>query len=528
MAIVTLKDVQELQSAGIRESNPAKVWQSVEILEQICSNYPDEWPPLLFLANAYLFLKRYGLAVPLFHRCLSLAGPQKEMLNNLGTCYRNVNIPERARVALEEANRVSPNDPDVLNNLGTLHINEGSPEQAEHWLTQALAVDPAHAQSHWNRGLSLLEQEKWEEGFKEYAWGLVGKDRMKKDYGFARWWDGEKHPDKTLVVYGEQGVGDEIMYSSMLPDLRQYAGTLIFDCHPRLINIFKRTYPWLAIYPTRKIFKEKPAWISEHTIHYKAAIGDIGRYLRKRDEDFPRIAYLKPNPYLLEEYRALLRTLPPPYIGIAWSGGVRKTRKELRSLPLSAFKPFIERGTAISLQYKHNPDEIDAFERDFPGLKVHCFPEIFDSARSEMYFPLIEGKRCLAPDGKELAFREKHEAKNWLAQQGLDQTVDMIHEKAFNYDHTLAFLCAIQELGGCVVSVNTTVVHACGAAGVRCFVLTPSKPAWRYGVGHIGGQKRKGMIWYNERTLTQYRQQGEDWSGALEACLNDVNEYLAK
>lgn len=526
MATITLKDAHDLQVAGVREGNPQKVHQATEMLESIIAAYPDEWPPLLYLANAYLYLQRYGLAVPLFHRIIELMGPFHETYNNLGTCYRNLNKADKARVVLEKADQINPNDPDILNNLGTLHINEGSPEEAEKYLRRAMAVKPDHPQSHWNMALSLLEQEKWAEGFREYQWGLTGKDRMRKDYGYARWWHGEPVKDDTIVVYGEQGVGDELMYATMIPDMRELAGHLIFDCHPRLINVFQRTFPGLELHPTRKIFHEPLAWAQGRNIQWKSAIGDIGAYLRTVNSDFPRVPYLVVDRTLIEMYKAELRKLPPPYVGLAWTGGVRKTRKELRSLPLMALGPFAQLGTAISLQYKDDPEEVEAFTKA-TGLTVHRFPDIFDSKRSEKYYPLINGERIKNEKGEDSWWQDKAEAKHFMQSRGLKVDLELIHEKAFDYEHTLAFLRAIHELGGCVVSVNTTVVHACGSAGVRCMVLTPSKPAWRYGVSQIAGKRRRGMIWYSEDYVTQFRQIENDWKPALEACLAETIAYLA-
>lgn len=500
-------------------------------LELLVKAYPDAWQPLFFLANAFHWMGRNALAIPLYHRCRELAPEEFCIVNNLGTAYREENLTAKAAEVMEAALKLEPANVTAIANLATLHVNEGSPEVAEFWCRKALELNPAHQVSHWNLGLALLEQEKWEEGFKEYSWGIVGKERMKKGYGFARWYDGSR-TDQGLVVYGEQGVGDEIMYSSMLHDIAERAPELIFDCHPRLINLFSRSFPFVkAFYPTRKVFTEELAWVKDHNIAFKAALADIGKFFRQKDEDFPRVPYLIPDPELVTEYMMLLQqTGHGPYLGLAWTGGVKQTREDLRSIELEDLAMFVERaGTSVSLQYKGNAGEHDCQRfNEATGLTVHRFPEITDSRVTERYYPLTDGKRIVQSNGEELWFNDKDACKLHIKREGLSGELEMITGKAYDYDHTAALVSAIAALGGCVVSVNTSTVHLCGSLGVPIFVLTPSKPAWRYGVSHVGGQKRKGMIWYPEETLKQYRQKmGEPWKDAIAECFQAVDEFLA-
>ncbi len=90
---------------------------------------------------------------------------------------------------------------------------------------------------------------------------------------------------------------------------------------------------------------------------------------------------------------------------------------------------------------------------------------------------------------------------------------------AYDFDETAAFVCAIKELGGAVVTVYNTMVHLCGAMGIPCLTLTPDKPAGRYGL------KRRSIVWYGD-WVRQYRKKGADWSSTIADLIEDLRGIL--
>jgi hypothetical protein len=55
--------------------------------------------------------------------------------------------------------------------------------------------------------------------------------------------------DKRLLVYAEQGLSDQIMFASCLPDLLPQVGGCVVECAPRLVPIFRRSFPAARIKP---------------------------------------------------------------------------------------------------------------------------------------------------------------------------------------------------------------------------------------------------------------------------------------
>jgi hypothetical protein len=90
------------------------------------------------------------------------------------------------------------------------------------------------------------------------------------------------------------------------------------------------------------------------------------------------------------------------------------------------------------------------------------------------------------------------------------------HSELWNNDIDMCYGGLIHELD-LIVSINTSLVHACGAMGVPCWTLTPSRPAWRYGL------KGDSMPFYGGWVRVM-RQQNDDWSGLLETVKGELAE----
>ena len=518
---VTIEDIKALIKEGL-ESNPQSLEKAQHILYQMTNHDPDNWIALFMLAGIFLHRDIAGVAIALWERAAELAPNQSEIWNNIGTAYRREHINDRAEAAFLRAIELNDKDADIYNNLGTLHINEGTPAKGEEYLRRAIELDPGHKHAHWNLGLTLLEQEKWEEGFKEYTWGLTTNDRMHKNYGHAQWWHGQPHPDKKLVIYGEQGVGDEMMFMSCVQDVLDggYFKEVILDVHPRLENMMRRAYPSTTVYPTRKIWDRPCDWVDKEKPDFKVAAGTLPRFFRKTEEDFPKRPYIAPPQDMVDEYKEWLGLLgPAPYIGLSWIGGHKRTRKDLRAIGLKAWMPLFQAfpdATFISLQYSEHGRHDTAALFEETGIRVHHFPEVTEAKYWERY-------HVKTPEGEIIeTFRDKDEMKAYLHHhQGMGLEWEHVPGPAYDMDEIGALAMAIHQQGGLIITVNNSLVHHCGVMGVDCFTATPSAPAWRYGL------TRDDMVWYGP-VIRQFRQKPDedDWERVINEITAAAREHL--
>lgn len=397
-----------------------------------------------------------------------------ELCNAIGTTWKHENKTDKARYWFERARDIfgEPNA-DIENNLATLYINEGHPERAMAHLEAAIAKQSDHAQARWNRSLANLEMGNYGAGFDEYHWGKRAAVRLDRKFDNRREipdWDGTK--GQRIVVYGEQGIGDEILFASCLPDLIRDSRQVVFECHKKLHRLFCATFKELDIYGTRE--DEQIQWpFSNGQPRYqfdaKIAIGDLPKFYRRELVDFPGTPYIKCSTEAELRWAQKLNevfTDGKPVIGINWIGGMKKTRVEVRSLTLEQMLPILSQDAHfVSLQYTDCANEIYEFERKC-GIKIHHWQE---------------------------AAQNDH------------------------YDET-AGLVANLDL---VITNCSSVVHLGGSMGVPTFVLTPSRPAWRYRLD------LDYMPWYG-RTVTLFRQSPEStkWEPVVAEVAAQLTELL--
>lgn len=426
----------------------------------------DSMDGLYLLGTLYLQQGKIGLAANLFKQALLIKKDHFECWNNLGNCYKSVNKEADGeacfKTALAIQGRKDNDYADIYNNLCTLHINSGTPESGIEPALKALELDPIHPDANWNLSLLYLEKGNFAKGFELYHWGFKTKNRIYREYEKGEaYWDGT--PGKSVVVWGEQGIGDEILFASMIPDLQKTARRVIFECHPRLVNIFKESFPDITIYPTRKdAYIEWPN--KDKDFEAKIAIGDLAKFFRKDINDFPaHEGYLKASKERIEHYKTKLSKLGDrPKIGISWTGGYIKTRKDYRTVSLDQWKNILKQpADFISLQYTPDAYNTIAEIEDRFDVRIHHWPS---------------------------------------AVQNQD------------YHETAALVSSLDL----IITVNTAIHHIAGALGKPCFTLTPVGKAWRYyspdGISNP---------WYPSVRQFENKKHGE-WSDVL----NQVTHHL--
>ena len=225
---------------------------------------------------------------------------------------------------------------------------------------KAISIGPDYSEAHWNLSLALLLQGNWKEGWLEYEWRFNRKHRQ-KIFALAwrlplsvKQWTGYNLEDKNIVVYAEQGVGDEIMFSSCIPDLVEETPKHIFlECDPRLEALFQRSFPTIHVQGKKRDLDL--SWAQGHgPLDYSLPIGSLPKFYRNRVEDFPaRDSFLTPEPRLVHKWQQRLSSLGEGVkIGISWRGGQRESVIRKASIPLSSWVPLLSmEAQFINLQY---------------------------------------------------------------------------------------------------------------------------------------------------------------------------------
>ena len=395
------------------------------------------------LTTAYQFARRAADLASDNSYCWSNLAMMQDQL------YRFDDAESSCRVALSVARDDAARGAAYLN-WGCMLVNRGLWAEAEPIARKALEIKPESAKAKANLGMALLGMGRYEEGWPLYD-AVIGfdKSRRKVQYANEPVWRGK--PGQRIVIYGEQGLGDEISFASMIPDAIAISKSVVIDCDEKLAGLFRRSFPDAAVYGTR--WENNLGWPRKDTqIDASVSVGALGKFFRPNPESCPGTPYLKPDPERVAMWSALFKSWGKPVIGIGWTGGVPWTADRYRKWTLEDLLPLFKSVDAVfvSLQYKDVSAEIETFRKKH-GIEIRQFPHA-----------------TLTKD----------------------------------YDDTVAMVAALDM----VFSMQSAVIHAAGAIGKECWCFVNKCPQWRYGTS---GDK---MPWYSSVRLWR---QAEDGSWPL-------------
>lgn len=413
--------------------------------------------------------------------------PDDASINSLlGVAYRRIGNRADARRAFEAALAFDPRDPSALLGLGNELLDDENLPEAIEYFRQALSVrpnfvkaqknlaytlslaneiEPARAaferllqihpdypEGHMDYGLFLLSIGEFRKGWLEYEqrWRFDRFEERDWGQGLPRW-DGSPLNGRRLLLWGEQGIGDHILYGTMLPDIaRRAGGRIAVAVEARLVPLFARS---LADAQIMVVERGQPI-----EADVQAPFGSMGLWSRFRPQDCGSGIYLKAEAARSSALRARYAALGQPgdkLVGLSW----RSTNWHIgsyKSLDLETLLPVLRRPGLlwVSLQYGDVSAEIAAFGRRH-GVAIHQDPDI-DAIRD------LDG----------------------LAAQ-------------------------IAALDG-VVSTSNSTVHFAGALGKPCWVLLP----FGRGRMWYWPREGERTPWYDSLHLIRQPRRG-DWSAAM-------------
>jgi hypothetical protein len=193
-------------------------------------------------------------------------------------------------------------------------------------------------------------------------------------------WDGSPLEGRRILVWWEQGVGDELMFSTCLPDLLRTANPdeCMLECDGRLAGLFERAYPELTVIAKlADTDARRDDAYPPFDVHIP--IGGLAQVLRGGLDRFPdHIRQMSADPERTALWRSRFDEIGPnPKIGIAWRGGGMTHVREVRSIAVEFMKPLlaVDGVDFINLQYGERSEDLAAMALE-TGVSVHDWPDV--------------------------------------------------------------------------------------------------------------------------------------------------------
>ncbi|MHB1326844.1 MAG: tetratricopeptide repeat protein [Gemmatimonadales bacterium] len=330
-------------------------------------------------ADAWLHLgvSREGLgdldrAIAAYRRAIDLGGNGRATaLFNAGNVLRKQGALVAAATAFADAAQTAPEAADVWLNLGNVQRELGRLPEARTSLERAIELKPDWAEAKWNLGLVQLASGRLAEGWSGYAhrWaraGLPGPAALP-------WatWQGEPLEAKQILVWGEQGVGDEILFATCVPDLVEAGASVTLAVDPRLVGLYARSFPAIDVVAHGE-------WGAK-AFDFQAPLGDLpGRLRASRAAFRPRWSHLVPAPSQIANWTERLRSLNGPLrVGLCWRSGLNTGERRRYYPTLLDLSPVLQVPGVefVNLQYDDCRAELEQVEAQL-GVRIHRWPGI--------------------------------------------------------------------------------------------------------------------------------------------------------
>jgi len=407
---------------------------------------------------------RHEEAIEACNTALRLAPDLAEAWNNLGGALRAAGRYDEAIRAHQRAVETGPGDAQAHFNFGVTLQHCGRRDEAVPRFRRALEIQPDHADAHTDLSIALLGSGQFAEGWREYEWRWRRHGAPERRHHFTPW-DGDTSRPRRLLLWGEQGIGDQILYASMIADLAASPMHIDVEIDPRLVPLFQRSFPRIAW-----LQPQDPRSIDRAAYAGQAPLASLGRWLRPSFDAFPgHRGYLKADAGKTKSLAARLRAPgAEKVIGISWAS----TNREFGDRKSAALTDWIEilrmPGVRfVDLQYGDTGDDRDEL-RKLHGLEIQHLGEI------DLYSDL----------------------------------------------ESLAALCAACDL---VITVSNVTAHVAGALGKPVWLLAP------LGRGRLWYwfSDRDDSPWYPSMRIFNQRTLGV-WQDTLERIARELAGFVGR
>ncbi len=373
--------------AYAQQGRPNDAIASLSRALELQPNYPDAH---YNLANTLSGLRRRDESIAHLRQALDLRPDYPEALSNLGLALTEAGHPAEAAVLLRQAIRLRPDYPEAHNSLGLALTNLGRFDEAAACFEQTLRLNPRYAHAHvnlgstykeqgrseeaiacydlalrqepdnpstrWNRSLALLQMGDFERGWKEYEWRWRKKDARPRKCRQPLW-DGSPLDGRTILLWGEQGLGDAIQFARYAPLVQARGGRVVLEC----LNIVRELFQGMA--GVDQVVAEGP---QPPPFDVHAPLMSLPFLLGTTRTTLPAtVPYLTADPQRVALWRQRLADSGGFRIGIVWQGNPYHKWDRHRSVPLWRFAALADRPdvTLVSLQKGSGTEQLEGFSR---------------------------------------------------------------------------------------------------------------------------------------------------------------------
>ena len=380
------KNITALGNFGIALMRTNKINDAKEILEYALEVNPNNYDTYINLGTVYQALEKPEQALQTALKAIEINFKGYMAYNNLGSALSDLRMIKEAREAFMTASALNPKYVTTIINLAQLEVKSGNNRKGIELYENALNLEnitPGEIDLvKYYLSYSYLYEGNLVKGWNYYDYGFSslippGAKRSNRKFSQPQW-NGENIGEKTLLIWREQGLGDEMEFSSCFQDLvaDSRVGRVIVECDARLISMFKRTYPAIEFRPEQLDSGGHPL---QGDFDFHCAVGSLPKIYRNTIVDFQE-KKLKLN--ISTDYRNEFKERLRDYrqkklVGICWRSGKLQLSRNTNYTTLDDWESLLKQENLqfVNLQYGDCEQELYEIENKL-NIKILRWPDI--------------------------------------------------------------------------------------------------------------------------------------------------------
>ncbi len=444
-----------LHKTGKFEEAISKYNQSLKINPQYTMAYSN-------LGNTLFELGRFEEAIASHQRAIQIDPNYVDGYSNLGKALTKLGKFEEAIKNYKKAISLNPDFAETYSNLGNTLAELEKFEEAIINHQKSITINPKYKEALFNESVIHLGLGEFEKGWKQYECRFETSSIPPRRYKTKNLWEGS-YLDGTLLVWAEQGIGDQILFISMIPDLKKYAKNIIIEIDKRLVDLFKRYCDQANFLNIKIVASKNQKLINNFDKHI--AMGSLGQYLRNSEKSFKTTPkrYLISSKLKEQELKEKFFRNKKFNVGICWK--TLNKKQQFRNIQLEKMLSILSNTNCnfVNLQFGE-------FDKDLQYLK------------------------------------QKHGIN-------IQKVTDVD-----NYND-LDGLAALINCLDLVITIQNSTAHLACALGKKTWIILAKNARWHWLIN------RKESLWYPSATLFRQKKMG-DWNNVINSIGIELKKII--
>lgn len=325
--------------------------ESIDWSEKILSNSTNDLA-LINLAESLSGLKEYSKSLEIYNQISKSGENYIKVINNKGVIFDKLGKYEDALLCFDEIIKINNLNEDALSNKAKILNEIHNYVEALICIDKAIAINFNRINLHLGKAFILFNMGDYENAWIEYEWRNKknsGKNEKIEKIKEIAQWDGNR-TDKKIIIWGEQGLGDQILFCSVLKEIVQLNIKPTVIISNKMINVFSQ-----SIQGCRFISINDNINLSEYD--YQISIISLQKFFRKKLSDFNKIKI----PYLSYSKNSSIQICNEDakiICGITWKSFSKELGNE-KSIPLDDFNIILNKDNIKFIDIQYYPPKVN-------------------------------------------------------------------------------------------------------------------------------------------------------------------------